>query len=73
MHDDGAWEFDGRDGNTHGECDLRVTPLYDAMKDLRQNDDVSDSDDDDACDDDDDENFHMAWCTFSMASPPSLL
>ena len=58
VHDDGAWEF-GDSECVYGECDLVVTPLYDAMKDLRQNDDVSDSDDDD-----DDENIHMAWCTF---------
>ena len=39
---------------------MRVTPLYDAMKDLRQNDDLTDSDDED----DNDENIHMAWFTF---------
>ena len=30
------------------------------MKDLRQNDDLTDSDDED----DNDENIHMAWFTF---------
>ena len=59
--DDGAWEFSdmsryGSDGEA--DCELGVAPLYDAMKDLRQNDDVSDDDDDD------DEQVHMAWCTF---------